>query len=123
MAGYGLDVRDPAAVSPRRLAVLLDHLPPSARRPGQQWSTEAELLAVVIDHLAQLTWVTAKAAGAKNLARPTPVRRPGDRYAAPPPRPAEPGRAAPPGSVKAGTWAEAVAVLAGLPGVEVLGDG
>ena len=75
---YGVDVLDPA-VSTRRVAVLLERLPPYARRPGEHWSTEAELLALVSDQLAQLTWVTLRAAGAKNATRPRPLPRPGPR--------------------------------------------
>ena len=80
---YGVDVLDPA-VSTRRVAVLLERLPPYARRFGEAWSTEAELLAVVSDQLAQLTWVTLRAAGAKNATRPRPLPRPGGRPARPP---------------------------------------
>src|SRR5580693_5854333 len=105
MEVYGVDVLDPA-VSTRRVAVLLERLPPYARRPGEHWSTEAELLAVVADQLAQLTWVTLRAHGAKNAARPRPLPRPGIRAqsarnsAGPPPGPAAEGG-------KAGTWADA----------------
>jgi hypothetical protein len=112
---YGVDVLDPA-VSTRRVAVLLERLPPYARRPGEHWSTEAELLAVVADQLAQLTWVTLRAHGAKNAARPRPLPRPGIRAqsarnsAGPPPGPAAEGG-------KAGTWADAIQALAGTPGM------
>jgi hypothetical protein len=119
---YGVDVLDPA-VSTRRVAVLLERLPPYARRFGEPWSTEAELLALVSDQLAQLTWVTLRAAGAKNATRPRPLPRPGDS------RFANRGRgqaAAPetagqrpeaPAAGKAGTWADAARMLAGMPGM------
>lgn len=120
MATYGVDVLDPA-VTPRRISVLLDRLPPYARRPGQQWSTEAELLAVLIDHVANLTWITARAAGAKNVPRPRPIQRP--RVAEPARNPrAINGPAGPaPGTVKTSSWAEAVELLAGMAGVRVTG--
>jgi hypothetical protein len=122
MAGFGVDVLDPR-VSTRRVAVLLDRLPPTARRGGQQWSTEAELLAVLVDHLAALTWVTMRAHGAKNVPRPRPI-----------PRPQQPGGAAPapaqrdpapakPGEARTSSWAEAAAMLGGMPGVKVVTSG
>jgi hypothetical protein len=112
--------------------VLLAQLPPSARRAGQRWSTEAELLAGVIDHLAMLTYVTLKANGAKGAKKPVAVPRP------PVERPYEPtpvdrkrrvdGGHAPggrPGSapVRASSWADAARALAGVPGVKVSTDG
>jgi len=122
---YGVDVLDPA-VSTRRVAVLLERLPPYARRPGEHWSTEAELLALLADQLAQLTWVTLRAAGAKGATRPRPIPRPG-------PRPGQTGAAArprasavhetgpesrgAPAEGKAGTWADAARMLAGMPGM------
>lgn len=119
MAGYGVDILDPA-VTPRRVAVLIRGLPPYARRAGEEWLTEAELLALLVDHVANLTYITARAAGAKNFPRPRPVPRP--RGSAP----VDSGRNAslPPeapsgGGVKTGTWAEAISVLAGIPGVTV----
>jgi hypothetical protein len=110
---YGVDVLDPA-VSTRRVAVLLERLPPYARRPGEQWSTEAELLAILADEVAQLTWVTLRAHGAKGAARPRPLPRPGQAAA----RAAN--RVTPhaePGAAKAGTWADAARILAGMPGM------
>jgi hypothetical protein len=121
MAAYGLDVLDPAAVTPRRLAVLLDQLPPQYRNPGEHWSTEADLLAVLVDQVAQLTYITAKAAGAKNVRPPRPIPRPAPPSAAVAQREAAPSPA--PGEVKHGTWAGAIAALAGMPGVEVSRDG
>lgn len=122
LSAYGLDVLDPAAVTPRRLAVLLDQLPPHARGPGDQWSVEAELLALLVDQIAQLSYITAKAAGAKNLPRPRPLPRPSNRVANR--EPARPARraAAEPGEVKHGSWADAIGALAGMPGVEVSRD-
>lgn len=79
LSAYGRagDPLDPA-VSTRRFGVLLERLPPHARRPGEQWSTESDLLALLIDHLANLTYVTLKANGAKSAKRPKPLPRPGD---------------------------------------------
>jgi hypothetical protein len=122
MAGFGVDVLDPA-VSTRRVAVLLDRLPPHARRAGQQWSTEAELLAVMVDHLAALTWVTMRAHGAKNVPKPRPIPRPPQAGGAAP-RPAQRDPApAQPGAAKASSWAEAGAMLGGMPGVKVVNRG
>jgi hypothetical protein len=123
---YGVDVLDPRT-STRRVRVLLDRLPPEARRFGEQWSTEAELLAVLIDHVAGLTWVTLRAHGAKNAPRPRPVPRPPRRFAdreSSPPVPAG-SRNAPgnEGPAKAGSWMEAARMLAAIPGVQVSGDG
>ena len=123
MAAYGIDTLDPA-VSTRRIAVLLERLPPDARRAGEHWSTEAELLALLIDHVANLTWITLKAHGAKGASRPRPLPRPAQRAqprSSPPARAA--GRAAPDGAVKTGTWMEAAMALAKIPGVEVSRDG
>jgi hypothetical protein len=118
MAGFGVDVLDPR-VSTRRVGVLLDRLPPAARRGGEQWSTEAELLAVLVDHLAALTWVTMRAHGAKNVPKPRPIPRPPQPGAAAP-RPApSPPAPAQPGAAKASSWADAAQQLAGMPGVKV----
>lgn len=119
LATYGVDVLDPN-VTPRRLAVLLDRLPPYARRPGQQWSIESELLAALIDHVANLTWVTLRAAGAKNARRPRPLPRPAERAAIRAPAQGARNSRAIPASTT-GTWADAIKVLAGLPGVTVRG--
>jgi hypothetical protein len=106
MAAYGIDSLDPA-VTPRRVAVLMANLPPSARGGGEAWSTEAELLAVLCDQLSALTYVTLRAAGVKNVPRPKPVPRPGR------PAPREPGAE----GAKHGSWADAAAALAGMPGM------
>jgi hypothetical protein len=118
LAAYGVDVLDPQ-VTTRRVHVLLERLPPWSRLPGEQWSVEAELLAALIDHVAQLTYVTLKAAGAKGATQPTAVRRPPRRLAAPPPPDlAEPGAPAREAG-KVASWGEAVKRLAVMPGVVV----
>lgn len=120
MAAYGVDTLDPA-VSLRRVWVLLNRLPPQFRRGGEQWSAEADLLALLTDHVANLTWVTLRAHGAKNAKRPKPVPRPGDRHPrrqvqAPPARPElESG-------TKHNSWMAAVDQLRTIPGV-VVDDG
>lgn len=125
LAAYGVDVLDPA-VSLRRVWVLLNQLPPAARRGGEQWSAEAELLALLVDHVAQLTWVTLRAHGAKNAARPKPVPRP-PRPGRPVGEPgrdaasAEPTRAGQP--VKSASWIDAAKQIAAIPGVVVSTDG
>ena len=121
MAAYGVDVLDPR-VSTRRVHVLLERLPPSARRGGEAWSIESELLAGVIDHLAMLTWITLRAHGAKGAAKPKPVQRPRRGQLSAMTTAARPPRS--PGSPegKAGSWMEAGRMLAGIPGV-VVSDG
>jgi len=126
-AAYGLDVRDPGLSLPRFWR-LLSNLPPAARRPGEEWSVEAELLALACDHLANLTWVIMRANGAKNAPRPRPLPRPpGAR-----PQRGRPGRAAsgpdgrqisPAAPGKAASWADAARQLAAIPGVVVTDDG
>jgi hypothetical protein len=123
LATYGVDVLDPA-VSCRRVHVLLRRLPPAAREQDQVWSSEASLLAVIADELAQLTYVTLRANGGRP-SKPKPIKRPGFAH----PEDHRPARRALPagasaaadgggdGTRKAGSWADAVAVLAGLPGV------
>ena len=80
-AAYGVAVQD-AALTPRRMWVLLNHMPPAFRRPGEHWSVEAELLALLADHVANLTWVTLRANGAKSAQRPKPLPRPPRRAGA-----------------------------------------
>ena len=116
LAAYGIDVRDPA-VSTRRVHVLLERLPPHARRGGESWSVEAELLALLVDHVANLTWVTMRAHGAKNATRPRPVPRP-RRVVTAQPSAQTPGRADG-GPVKTSGWMDAARMLARMPGVEV----
>jgi len=114
---FGVDVLDPQ-VSTRRVSDLLRRLPPSALRAGELWSTEAELLAILVDQVSVLTWITLKAHGAKRAPRPRPLPRPpGRHHAQAPPGPAQDGA----GARKAGTWAEAAQALAGLPGMRVDG--
>ena len=124
MAAYRLDVLDPA-VTPRRIVVLTDRLPPWAISPGDTWGAEAELLALLVDHVAQLTWVTLKAAGSKSVSKPRPIPRPARRVRSPGaassgPRSGAPGPAVP---GKTGSWAEAAAQLAAIPGVIVQAEG
>jgi hypothetical protein len=118
MAAYGVDVLDPA-MTPRRVEVLLRRVPPAARSGGEQWSTEAELLALVVDHLAALTWVTIKAHSKKgaNVPKPRPIPRPRGRGPAAPPRAQGPPGPAQPGTTKTSSWAEAAAMLAAMPGM------
>lgn len=104
-------------------------LPPHARRGGQTWTTEAALLAGVVDHLAWLTYVTLKANGAKSAKKPSAVPRPPESRPYSPAavdrkRPVDTGHApgGTPGSepVRAGSWLDAARALAGVPGVEVV---
>lgn len=121
LATYGVDVLDPA-VSLRRVWVLAEQLPPHARNGGLDWSTESELLAGLIDHVAYLTWVTMRVNGSK-AARPKPVKRPADRRAvtAARARPRlEPSAAdGTGGEVKAASWGEAARLIAGMDGMRV----
>jgi hypothetical protein len=114
MGAFGVDTLDPA-VSTRRVWVLLQRLPPGWLRNGEPWSTEAELLALLIDHVAALTWVTMRAHGAKRAQRPRPIPRPGSRH-----RPAPEARAEA-GEVKHASWADAAAALAGMTGMRSRG--
>jgi hypothetical protein len=111
-AAYGLDTLDPQ-LSTRRLRVLLDALPPYARRGGMQWSTEAELLAHLTDHVANLTWVTLRANGAGSAPQPQPIKRPDE------PRAAPRGNAHADSPDRSASWSEAISKLAGMPGVAV----
>lgn len=124
LAAFGVDVLDPA-VSLRRVHVLLERLPPHARRGGDHWSTEAELLAGLTDHVAFLTWVTLRAHGAK-AAKPKPVKRPPLRDRRAPAREANhvtrnamPPAKADAGPVKTSSWGAAIAEIAGAEGVRV----
>jgi hypothetical protein len=128
MHAYGIDVLD-RRVTPRRVLALLENLPPSARRPGEPWSTESELLAQVVDHIAELTYVTARIAGAKGVTRPRPVPRPRRRpvlEAAPGPAvpvnqrlTPEPRGRPPRGPVKHDSWASAIYEIARMAHVKV----
>jgi hypothetical protein len=93
MAAYRIDCLDPA-VTPRRVAVLLSRLPSWARGGGDPWSPEADLLALLIDHVAALIWITQRAHGAKHVRKPSPLPRPWrtqDPAGPPPPPRAGPG--------------------------------
>jgi hypothetical protein len=111
---YGVDVLDPRT-STRRVGVLLDRLPPEARRFGMNWSTEAELIAALVDGMNGLIWVTMRAHGAKNAPKPKPLPRPDRAVPAATPRS---GTTSSPG-----TWADAARALAAMPGVQVTSDG
>jgi hypothetical protein len=123
LAAYGVDVLDPA-VSLRRVHVLLERLPPAARVQGEHWSTEAELLAHLIDAVQDLTWVTSTAYGGKSP-HPKPVKRPPlrARDELPPagqvPAASAHELAASGAKVKTASWAEAGMLMAGMPGVRV----
>ena len=121
LAAFGVDVLDPA-VSVRRVHVLLERLPPHARVQGEHWSTEAELLGHLLDAVQDLTWVTARAYGS-NAPRPQPVKRPPlrDRGKLPALAAGAQQPAAPGAPVQAASWAEAGALIAGMPGVRVHG--
>jgi hypothetical protein len=121
LAAYGVDVLDPGT-SLRRVHVLLERLPPHARRGGEQWSTESELLASLIDHVAWLTWVTMRVNGG-NGPKPKPVTRPPlrqrpRRAAAPRPRRAL-GRLEDTGTEPTASWGDAIAAIAATDGVRV----
>lgn len=119
MAAYGVDTLDPA-VTPRRVAVLVDRLPAYARGPGEEWSTEAHLLALLVDHVANLTWITLRAYGAKGAARPRPVPRPGGRTRRQGAASGTKGGTDPqPADARHGSWTEAIQAIAGMPGVRV----
>jgi hypothetical protein len=121
LAAYGVDVLDPGT-SLRRIHVLLERLPPHARRGGEQWSTEAELIATLIDHVSMLTWVTMRANGS-NASQPKPLQRPPDRNA-PRPQPGRRPRAAighveDQGDEQTASWGDAIAAIAATDGVRV----
>ena len=131
MRAYGVDTLDPR-VSTRRVHVLLSMLPPEARRGGQDWSTEAVLLAGLIDQVAALTWVTLKCNGAKGGRKPSPVQVPPERrpFGGTPARRQRnvdgTGSGARPdggGPRRSASWADAALKLAKMPGVEVIPDG
>lgn len=114
MLTVGLDVLDTRAVSLRRLWVMANRLPPWARSPGEPWSAEANLLALLVDHVAELTYVTARAAGATGARRPRPLPRPPREVARP-----SASRTAP--RAAGSGWADAARQLAAIPGVVVEG--
>jgi hypothetical protein len=120
MAAYRIDVLDPA-VTPRRIEVLSRRLPPWARQPGDTWSAEAELLALLIDHVAYLSWITVKAHGSKNAPKPKPIPRPA-AVRREPDRSAAAATAPQAASRGGGGWAATARQLAAIPGV-VIRDG
>lgn len=123
LAAYRVDVTDPA-ITARRLRILVDRLPPTARVGGEDWSVESHLLALLVDHIAQLTYVTVRQAGSKTT-RPKPLPRPKRapaRGPGPGPEPARPAERAAvatdaKGRRKTSSWADAIMQLAGMPGV------
>jgi len=79
LARYGVD---PHRCTLRRLRVLVQHLPPGYwMDPDSEgvWSSEAHLLAGVIDAVNQTTWVLAATNSKNRPPRPKPVERPGRR--------------------------------------------
>ncbi|MBP8535049.1 hypothetical protein [Streptomyces sp. MK37H] len=85
---YGVDLLDwhREALSSRRLAVLVRHLPPDSAfvraREGEaaEWGLTDHLLAAVVDHLAIANWMFASANRdeyADPPEAPAPVPRPG----------------------------------------------
>ncbi len=122
LAAYGVDVLDPRT-SLRRVHVLLERLPPHARRGGEQWSTESELLATLVDAVSTLTWVTLRANGSKAsmpkpLPRPKPRHHDKPRAVAPRPRRAL-GEVVDDGEEPTRSWGDAVAAIAATDGVRV----
>jgi hypothetical protein len=116
LAQYGVDTLDPAT-SLRRVKVLAERLRPgmwSDPEHEMSWSAEAYLLAQLIDEVAALTHLTARAHGAKP-ARPKPFPRPGARPAQRPPEKQRSGWAA---------FADTlIAASGGEPGKVVIHDG
>jgi hypothetical protein len=110
LCAFGVDVLDPR-VSLRRVWVLGNRLPPWARAGGEEWSAETYMLALVADHLANLTYVTRAAAGDKSAARPRPLPRPRASAASAPAAAPEPPR------TQSGGWAAVADELRGQPGV------
>jgi hypothetical protein len=89
LSHYGVDVLDPR-VSPRRIHSLRRRLPAGTSPDPESelsWSTEAYLMATVIDQMSALIYVTLKANGAKTAQKPVPVPRPKPRPRPPIPRP------------------------------------
>jgi hypothetical protein len=116
LCAFGVDVLNPA-VSLRRVWVLGNRLPPWARAGGEEWSAETHMLALLADHLANLTYVTLQAAGAKGAQKPSPLPRPRSG----PARAAEPPRALP--HRQPGGWGSVAAELAAQPNVRVITSG
>lgn len=120
LCAFGIDVLDPS-VSLRRLWVLVRRFPPWVRSLGEPWSAEADLLALVVDHLAQLSWITVRVYGGTNASRPRPLPRPARASVTSASR-SEP-LSEPQGGKRAGSWADAARTLAAIPGVVVKDGG
>jgi hypothetical protein len=110
LCAFGVDVLD-QRVTPRRVWVLGNRLPPWARAGGEEWSGESYLLALVADHLANLTYVTLRAAGDKSASRPRPLPRPNPAAVRASQPLSEPQRR------QSSGWAAVAEQLAGIPGV------
>jgi hypothetical protein len=122
LAHYGVDVRQ--GITPRRLAVLVSHLPPGVvtgtGRPDD-WTQEAHLLAGLVDAVHALTVVTLKGLGARGVRMPAPTPRPGasGRRSRADTAGGDGGGLRPvPGGLRG-----LAAALAGTPGVVVTGGG
>lgn len=80
---FGVDTLSVPGPTPRRMIELLRRIPPGSLFPDHDhpatWSAEAHLLAGLIDHVAQLTWVTAAVNSKRPPPRPRAVPRPGGR--------------------------------------------
>lgn len=82
---YGLHLGDfPWPLTARRLTVLLQSLPEDSAfnlgllpEDARTWSLDRSLLASVVDELRISTWQRAVINGAKGMAFPTPIPRPG----------------------------------------------
>lgn len=82
LARYGVDSLS-REVTPRRIVVLLRHLPGGYLSGAASWSVEDHLLATVADALHSLLWVTVTVNSAKGRKPPKikPIPRPGDAAA------------------------------------------
>jgi len=110
LCAYGVDVLDPA-VSLRRVWVLGNRLPPWARAGGEEWSGEMHLLALIADHLANLTYITLQAYGAKGVTKPKAIPRPKEhREPEPTPTPPQQPRG----------WAAVAGQIAAMDNVRVI---
>jgi hypothetical protein len=83
LSTYGVDTLSPT-VTPRRLWVLLQRLPPGAwpdSAAEASWSVESYLLAALVDRVSELTWLTAavNSKKGKQPKQPKPIPRPGQK--------------------------------------------
>lgn len=81
LAAYGVDVLDPA-VTPRRISVLLPRLRPGLWPDADHsasWSTEAHLLAALVDAVQVNTHVFIAANSKRKQRPPKPLPRPGKK--------------------------------------------